>query len=155
MELGRVGFDFDGVLNKLPTPFRIFMRHVEPNDIWSKMTRIRTILFSIILCLPVILNGELIDDLPRNVFIISGRPTRFSKIDAKLRRLGFKNIYFRGNNNVSETAFKIEMCKKFDIDIFVEDRLYVIRRLEVNGIIGVDVREWAKRLVLWAIGFHI
>lgn len=142
----RVAFDFDGVINRLPKPFEIFMRYAAPNDLLmrSKLGFIKGIILNIIAYLPLVIDGKLVDMLPRNIIIVSGRYQRVDEIENKLSKLGFKNIYFRKTHSIHETVFKIRKCKDLNVDIFVDDRIYVINRLSMNGINGVDIREWAK-----------
>jgi hypothetical protein len=148
VELGRIklAFDFDGVLNKLPKPFEIFMRYTGPNDPFSKagLWSLKIAIVFIIARLPFNLNGKVLDKIPRDSVIISGRTTKSKKAEHLLRKIGFKHICFRETIQTSELEFKIQTAKSLGIDMFVEDRLYVLERLRANGINGVDIREWVK-----------
>lgn len=141
----KIAFDFDGVLNRLPKPIERFMRSFRPNSIINKNYLLTEIIFNIIVRLPIVLDGRLLDYIPRNTAIISGRCTRVNEIKKKLVKLGFNNLHFRNDISIKETSFKIHKCKELGIKIFFEDRLYVIERLRANGIIGVDIREWEKQ----------
>lgn len=146
MELGKeeiVGYDFDGVLNRLPKPFEIFMRYTGPHDLleqprlkWLKLG----ILF-FISALPINLDGEILDKVSRENPIISGRLNMHEEITSSLQKLGFSKIYLRPYASFSETEYKILKCKELKVSKFYEDRLYVIKRLQANGINAIDARE--------------
>lgn len=146
--MGRIklAFDFDGVLNRLPKPFEIFMRYTAPDDLLSraKLGKLKIIIVIFIAHLPFNLNGRVIDTIPRDATIISGRTTNRKKAEHLLRKLGFKNICFRETLEISELSFKIKTCKELGVEILVEDRLYILKRIRANGITGVDIREWVK-----------
>jgi len=90
-------------------------------------------------------NIRILDNISRDSYIISGRINKHSEIKRNLRNLGFSNIYLRPNDRIPETSFKIKMCKKLGITLYIEDRLYVIKRLRFNKINAKDVREWEKQ----------
>jgi len=142
----RLAFDFDGVLNRLPKPFEIFMRYSGPNDVFSRtgLDKLEKIIVLLIAIFPLNLNGKIINAIPKDSIVISGRTTQREKAEYLLRRVGLSNLYFRQTLEIPETTFKIETCKKLGVELFVEDRTYVIERLKANGINGVDVREWVK-----------
>lgn len=142
----KLAFDFDGVINRLPTPFGLFMRYSSPYDILNRtgLGKLEKLIVLFIAIMPLNLNGKVINTIPKDSTIISGRTIQRKKAERLLRRIGLKNLYFRNTLEVPETTFKIETCKRLGIDLFIEDRLYVIERIKVNGITGVDVREWVK-----------
>lgn len=139
----KLGFDFDGVLNRLPKPFEAFMRYAYPDDILKRagLGKLREIIFKLIAQLPMTLDGRIIDAIPRSAPIISGRFTRKEVAKKKLKKLGFYNFHFRKDHSIHETVFKINKCKDLKIDIYFEDRLYVVKRLRANGIEAIDIRE--------------
>lgn len=143
MKKEKLGFDFDGVLNRLPKPFEIFMRYTSPDDILMRagLGKLRGIIFKLIAQLPMTLDGRIIDAVPRDSPIISGRFTRSKIAKEKLKKLRFYNFHFRKDHSIHETVFKINKCKELKIDFYFEDRLYVIKRLKANGIKAIDIRE--------------
>lgn len=141
-------FDFDGVLNRLPKPFEIFMRYTKNDDILERagFRALKYLILKIICRLPLILDGSSFKriDFSKEVYVISGRLNKHEEIRRKLSKFPFKEIYLRPDHSIHETVYKINKSKELKIDLFVEDRLYVIKRLKANGINAKDVKKWKK-----------
>ena len=119
----RIGLDFDGVLNKLPYPFALYMRKTNPNDILerSHLHFVKEWVIKIIIKLPIILDGSKFKKLKsnNNYYVISGRIGRTEEITKKLKKVyPFKGIYLRGSENISEIGFKLRIIRKKKINLF-------------------------------------
>jgi hypothetical protein len=134
---------FDGVLNKLIPPVEWIMKSCRPNDLIDRahLSWLRSKIIITYAYLPLILNGNAINICSKEMFIISGRNIRSKKAEDKLRELGFNRLYFRPNPNISELDWKILMCKKLHIKYFVDDRPFIIEKLQENGITAVEWKE--------------
>lgn len=138
-----IGLDVDGVIRKLPFPFNLIMKYSSPTDILER-ARLhiikKIIIHFIIFYCPFILNGDFIAKFQgKNVIIISGRREKIKEIIPILKRyLHIKKIYFRGNRPLYEEEWKLKICKKEKIDLFYEDRKFVLLYLRRNGINALE-----------------
>jgi len=143
-----VAWDFDGVLNKLPKPFELFMRHLGTKPFekgWFK-TLEGIFIREIIGRLPFILDDEIFKKIDWNNdnYVITGRLQRHEEIAYTLNKFPFVKFYMRNSVSVTESQYKIRINKKIKSELYVEDRLRVIRKLRENGINVKDVRKWTK-----------
>jgi len=142
--LALIGLDIDGVLRKLPLPIRYAMKYSSPTDIFEK-ARLgfikRRVLQGLILYTPFILNGPLIERFKtQEVVIISSRKEDCEELSSLFQRyLKVKSFYCRGNQSIYEKDFKLKYCRQANIQVFYEDRKYIVKFLRENGINVVEV----------------
>jgi len=137
----RIGLDFDGCINRLPFPFSYFSRHLSEKFVVPEL--IQEIIWKIIVHVPIIIDGRLLD-IPKDVevFIVSGRRNP-SSVFKTLKDYDIP-ILCRGQNPVSELEWKITIAKMYKLDYFFDDRLIIIKGLKKAGIDVHDIRELVK-----------
>jgi len=137
----RIGMDFDGCINRLPYPFRMFSRYLDHSFIVPSL--VMEIMWKIIVRIPIILDGRLLE-IPKDVelYIITGRrdPSRVVKA---LKNYPIK-VLVRGQSPVTELEFKVVTAKAYKLDYFFDDRLKIIAGLKKHGIQAHDIRELVK-----------
>jgi len=137
----RVGMDFDGCLNRIPFPLSWLSRHLSYDFYLPNFCK--EILFNIIVRLPVILDGRLLE-IPKDVqlYVITGRKDPERVINA-MKPYHIK-VLARGSTSVSELEWKITTAKMYQIDYFFDDRLKIIRGLKKANIDAHDIKELIK-----------
>lgn len=136
----RIGFDLDGTLIKHPWPIAMFLRH-------RKRARCGFLVRHTLLLIekfPIVLNGPLIDSIPKEIeiFIITSRIRNTDRALQKLAQYRFwVAFYHRTDAKEHDSDFKARMCKKLKINMFFEDRLSTIKELREKNIDAVDVYE--------------
>ncbi len=143
------GFDFDGVMRKLPYPFKEYMKRISANDAISRagFSWIKSIVNSIIERMPSVMDPEVFEIMTTigkegDVYIVSGRrEPSCRKIHDFLKRynIDVQGVRCRSNLIVSEAEFKLDCCKKLNLNVFYEDRPAVASVLA----------EGSMRVVLW------
>lgn len=139
-----IALDYDGVLNKLFPPMQWIMFYSRPNDIVERthLTKLRSFIIRIHSYLPFSLDEQIIDYLPRDIIVISGRTLRSKVAERELKELGFRYLFFRPTLKISELEWKIRMCKILGITEFYDDRPYIVEELRQNGI---NAYLWRKK----------
>lgn len=139
-----VGIDFDGVFNRLIPPMQWMINSLRPDDIWdrSHLNKLRSFILKTYSYLPFSLDGRVVNKIPRNVYIISGRIIKRSDAIKLLEKYGFRFFFFRPNNKIGEVEWKLKMCKLLGVTEFYDDRPYVVERLRANGI---DAKLWRTK----------
>jgi hypothetical protein len=138
-----LGFDFDGVFNRVLPPMHWVAIYSRPNDLIRRahLDKLRTFMFRLYGYLPFLLDGTSIDKIPRDAIIISGRSLNREIAEEELRKLGFKYFYFRNNWRITEFQWKLRICKSLKITDFYDDRPTIVERLRKNGI---NAKLWRR-----------
>lgn len=138
-----IGLDFDGTVRKLPFPLGWFMKNCHPKDILerSKLHFIKEIVFQMVIHFPVILDGKLIEKLRgKKIIVISGRREKTERMEKKLNRyLKVARYYWRRNCKIYEEIWKLKWIRFEDLDVFYEDRKFVIDYLRKAGIKVIEI----------------
>lgn len=149
MDIENLGLDFDGVLRKFPSFISWYINHLSPNDILirSKLFRLRKLLtYLLINKTPMILDNKLIESIkvekPKRLIIVSGRCQEKEKVRRKLSPfLKVDKFYFREDCTEPEERFKERILKIENVNLFIEDRAYIVRYLRKKGIETYHISE--------------
>lgn len=97
---------------------------------------------------PVIIDGKMIESLKQlnssRLILVSGRYLDRQKeqvVRIISPYLTIDQIYFRENPREAEWKFKERILRKEKVDIFIEDREFVVRYLRTKGINAVHIRK--------------
>jgi len=133
-----LGTDFDGVLRKFPGFTRWYIDFYSPNDLlirarlkWLRWKTLHLFIDGV----PMIMNNEVINVVNKwkgRKVLISGRVTEKhhrKALEALLGLVEFDAIYFRQDRNEYEEKFKERIIKKEKVNVYIEDRSFVIQYL--------------------------
>lgn len=120
------------------------MNNLRPDDIWerSHLGKLRSFILKVYSYLPFILNGRVVDKIPRDIFIISGRVIKRSDARRLLEKYGFRFFFFRPSNKIGELEWKLRICKLLGVTEFYDDRPYIVERLRANGF---NAKLWREK----------
>lgn len=143
----KYGLDFDGVLRRYPFPFNIVMKYTSPTDILERSHLLilkKVIYFFDRNFIPFILNGNLINNIntiqDTEFIIISARRESTEKILSCLKKyIHIKKAYFREDRPIYEECWKLKICKEENVDVFLEDRKFVVDFLRKNGVKVIEI----------------
>jgi len=142
---------FDGVIRKYPKFAEWYFDFLSPYDLLvrAKLFWLREILKKFMDSLPLIIDGELINTIKKDwegsIILISGRCTKKNK--EKLRMtisnlpLKFDKVYLRENCKEFEEKFKERIIKKEKIDIYIDDRAFIVEYLRQRNVNAIHVKE--------------
>jgi len=148
----KLGLDFDGVIRKFPKFVEWYANFLSPNDLLvrARLFWLRKLLTKLFMdFLPLIIDGKLIYSIERYwdgpVILISGRCTKKQK--EQLRRvisnlpLKFDQVFLRENRKEYEEKFKERIIKKEKIDVYIDDRKFVVEYLKTKNINAIHISE--------------
>jgi hypothetical protein len=145
-----IGVDFDGVLRKWPGFVSWYANFLSPQDILvrARLYFLRRILNNFFMyCLPVILDGTLIDSLNREevpIIVISGRwkTKEVQTVKETLKPfLKVNRFCFRESPREPEHEFKERIIRQEHVTIFLDDRKFVVDYLRRKGITAFHINE--------------
>ena len=148
----KLGLDFDGVVRKFPGFVEWYFDFLSPNDIlirarlfWLRRILVKTFLDFI----PLILDGKLIYSIEKDwegpIILISGRCT--SEGREKLKRiisnlpLKFDKVFLRKNCREHEEKFKERVIRNEKIDIYIDDRKFIVEYLKRKKLNAIHISE--------------
>lgn len=113
----KIGLDYHGTITRVPFPFNWFYRNIEYT--FNLPSCIRWITWKLSVLIPEIEDECLLRSIPKdwNVIVISGSMKK-----------------------------KLRLVKKYKIDYFFDDQLYVVSYLRRKGIDAIDIRNVRKYL---------
>jgi len=148
----KLGLDFDGVIRKFPRFVEWYANFLSPNDLLvrARLFWLRKILTRLFMdFIPLIIDGRLIYSIEKNwegpVILISGRCTEKHK--KQLRKvisnlsLKFDKVLLRENCKEYEEKFKERLIKTEKIDIYIDDRKFIVEYLKKKNINAVHISE--------------
>jgi len=143
--------DFDGVLRKWPRFIARYANFLRPDDILvrARLRFLRRLLTHLFMDFtPIIINGRLIDSInrykPCRLILVSGRCLDRQKGEvfrAVSPYLHFDKFCFRDDCCEAEEKFKERILGREKVNVFIEDRDFVVKYLRSKRISVIHIRE--------------